>query len=74
MTTEYHRLRRNILFSYLDKYPDAPSRTLARMIFRDNPFYFHSIEDARKYVRVYRGTAGKLHRLTIRETKYYKHD
>jgi len=54
---------------YLGKYPDMPTRTLARLLKKDHPKLFTSVESARSLVRVYRGANGKGCRdnLTIRD-------
>ena len=70
--TEYLDLKRNCVFEYLDKYPDTPSKTIARMLKRDYTELFEDIEDARGVVRRYRGAQGKKMREEIKLTKYYK--
>lgn len=70
--TPYRDLKRNTVFGYLEKYPDTPNKTLARMLKRDYPDLFIDIEDARTIVRRYRGKSGKQAREDITITKYYK--
>ena len=41
---------------YLTRYPDMPSRTLARMLRRDHPKKYRNIDNARSVIRRYRGT------------------
>jgi hypothetical protein len=72
--TPYEIERRKLVVEYLNKYPDAPSRQLARMLNRDLPEYFSTIEYARGYIRQYRGTRGVRCRKNMSFTKYYKHD
>jgi len=42
----------------LKQFPQTPTRTLARMIHKDNPKVFRTIEHARKVLRDYRGASG----------------
>ena len=51
-----------IIEPYLEKYSDLPTRTLARMVYRDNPHIFTSEEDVRWVIRYYRGAAGDINR------------
>jgi len=43
---------------YCRKYPTVPNRTLSRMMHKENPKLFTSVEQARNAVRLYRGTHG----------------
>jgi len=70
--TDYKIIRRKIVTDVLDKYPDASSHTLARILFRDNPLFFKSHEQARGIVRIYRGVHGNHGRQAMKFTKYYK--
>jgi hypothetical protein len=70
--TAFHQLRRKILFEYLEKFPDAGSHTLARMLHRDQPLFFESHEKARTFVRIYRGLHGSQLRSDIQQKKYYR--
>ena len=71
--TPFRQVRRKVLIEYLDKYPDAPTRMIARMLIRDNPLLFpNGYEEARSVVRVYRGVNGKDCRKNMKFTKYYK--
>ena len=44
----------NIVFSYLEKYPNLPALTLSKLIYKENSNVFKSIENIRGYIRVYR--------------------
>lgn len=68
----YHELKRKVTLEALERFPDTPSKTIARILKRDNPELFKDIEDARSKVRLYRGCHGKEHRLNVRFIKYYK--
>lgn len=50
---------------YLLKYPDLPSRTLARIICKERPEMFDNIEMARRLVRYMRGTGGRKDRQRV---------
>ena len=51
-----------IVFEYLEKFPEAPSKTLARKIYTENVVFFNSFESVYLKVRYYRGQSGKLKR------------
>lgn len=44
----------NTTVKYLEAHPDWPSRTLARLMLRENPKLFHSLDHARRSVMNYR--------------------
>jgi hypothetical protein len=67
-------LRRNTVLEYLEKYPDTSSRSLARMICRDNPGLFKDVEDARTRVRLYRGQLGNNLRSRTKIKKYFTYE
>jgi predicted phosphodiesterase len=48
-----------IVFEYLEKFPNAPSKTLARKIYAENTAFFDSYDGAYSRVRYYRGQLGK---------------
>ena len=48
-----------IVFEYLEKFPEAPSKTLARKIYAENTAFFDSFDMAYSRVRYYRGQSGK---------------
>jgi hypothetical protein len=52
---QYHKTKREVIFSYLDRFPDAASNCLARMIYKAEPILFASKEHVRSIIRVYRG-------------------
>ena len=72
--TPFQILRRKVLCEYLDKYPKVANLTLARIVYRDHPEIFESIEKARAQIRVYRGAYGKYARETMSFNKYFKND
>jgi predicted phosphodiesterase len=51
-----------IVFEYLEKFPEAPSKTLARKIYKENTAFFDSFEIVYQRLRYYRGQLGKSHR------------
>jgi hypothetical protein len=70
--TPYWDLKRQCIFDLLDKFPDSPSRELARILYRDNPELFKDFEEARNRIRYYRGKCGKKLREIVKIRKYYK--
>ena len=51
-----------IVFEYLEKFPEAPSKTLARKIYAENTAFFDCFEVTYSRVRYYRGQLGKRQR------------
>jgi predicted phosphodiesterase len=43
---------------FIDRFPDSENRTIARVMHKEMPKIFRSVEDARKSVRLLRGAAG----------------
>jgi hypothetical protein len=68
----YFEIKRKAIFDILDKFPDTPSRTLAKILKRDNSELFKDIESARSSIRAYRGKNGKSQREGYRIIKYYQ--
>jgi len=68
----YYKLRREILFDALEKFPDHGTLTIAKLIYSQNPEYFDSLEHTRNLIRMYRGSLGKEHRDKIVNKKYYR--
>mgnify|MGYP006935499080 CR=1 FL=1 len=51
-------LKGNCVKTYLRRFPDTPTLTIARKIYKENLELFTSLESARKTVRYYRGQTG----------------
>lgn len=64
----------NIIFEYLELFPNAPSKTLANKIYAENSAYFNSADLVYNRVRYYRGQRGKINRKQIsnNNSKYMK--
>jgi predicted phosphodiesterase len=56
----------------IDKFPDAPNRTLARMLNATNPKVFPNIEATRDMIRLLRGAHGVKHRAEQRSVERLK--
>lgn len=54
----------------LDRFPNTPTLTLAKRLFKDNPEVFDSVEHARQRIRYYRGQLGDYNRKVIKTKKY----
>lgn len=68
----YFKMREELVLGLLDKFPDHPTRTLARILYRDNPSFFKDFEDARDVIRYRRGQRGaKLRTLISTKNKKY---
>lgn len=57
-------LRVQTIESYEEKFPNLPTLTLAKVIYKENNVLFHSIEDARAALRFQRGQIGEKQRAT----------
>jgi hypothetical protein len=64
--------RRKIITDHLDRFPDAGSLTIAKIIYRDYSAFFSSLEDIRGTIRYFRGTAGEERRRNLANKKYVK--
>lgn len=61
----------DIIKEYLNKFPDLPSLTLAKVIYKDHSALFMSIEDVRSNIRYYRGTSGSRNKKRMSVKSYY---
>lgn len=61
-----------IAIEYLDRFPNTPSLTLARIMFQDHPLEVMSIEHARAVIRYYRQSLGREKRAKISD-KHKRH-
>jgi len=61
----------DIIIEYLQKFPEAPSKTLARKIYADHPT-FTSFEGVYTRVRYYRGQLGAGHRKNLKDKSFQK--
>jgi predicted phosphodiesterase len=62
----------NIILDYLEKFPNAPSRTLAKKIYNENSAFFTDAENVYFRVRYYRGQSGSTNRDKLKNTKFQK--
>lgn len=69
-----NQLTGQVVKEWLDKWPDLPSRQLARMIYKEdnNKLLFRDEEAVRRVIRYYRGASGEEARNELKETKYIK--
>ena len=62
----------NIILESLKKFPNSPSKTLARKIYDENSAYFKSFDNVYSQVRYYRGQAGSISRKALRNKEFQK--
>ena len=43
----------NIIFEYLEKFPNAPSKTLARKVYSEQSAFFETFEHAYARIKIY---------------------
>ena len=60
--------------AYLTKYPNKPTREIARHLVKDYPKLWSSVDSARKAVGYHRGTTGKKNRLANTDKSLYRPD
>ncbi len=70
--TPYLEIRSKIVNDLLDKFPDAPSLTLARMLYKDYPRLF-TVDIARSMIRRRRGAQGLKEFYKLKDKKYAKY-
>ena len=61
----------DIIIEYLKKFPEAPTKTLARKIYAEHP-KFTSFEGVYTRVRYYRGQLGEEHRKKLKDKSLQK--
>jgi predicted phosphodiesterase len=63
-----------LVLQYLDAYPNTPTNTIARFMYKQNKVAFKNKEDARDMLRYYRGKHGKKHfkKLTVKTHTDYQ--
>jgi predicted phosphodiesterase len=60
------------VFEYLERFPDLPSRSIARKLNEDHPLLFPDIDSARSSIRYFRGQNGQFGRKHCSIGKFYK--
>jgi len=70
--TEFDKIRRKIVFEYMDRFNDYGSLTIARKIYKEHPELFITLEHCRSYIRYYRGKSGKYNRHYMTTRKYVR--
>ena len=61
-----------IILDYIERFPNAPARTLSRKIFEENKTFFDSFEKIYSRVRYYLGVHGNQHRSTIKTNRFVR--
>lgn len=64
--------RDDILKEELTKFPDAPTLTLAKKIYKEYPNQFASVENVRSAIRYRRGNSGERSRNVLENKKYVR--
>jgi hypothetical protein len=60
----------DIILGYLRKYPDTPTQTLAKAIYKKHPGLFKTLEVCRSRVRYYRGSNGDKARTELATSEF----
>jgi hypothetical protein len=61
-----------IILEYLEKFPNSPSKTLAKKIYSENEAYFENFEQVYSRVRYHRGQIGTHHRKHLKNREFQK--
>ena len=62
-----------LIMGNLDRFPNIPTLTLAKKLYKENPESFSSLENLRTLIRIVRGNSGKKNREgSFVSKKYYK--
>lgn len=61
-----------VALRYVKKYPNLPDLTLAKLIYKENPILFTSIERVRSVVRYHRGHTGGKNRKSVKDKSAFK--
>jgi len=64
--------KQDISKEYCLKFPDTPNRTLAKLLLKDHPTVFITLEMARRAIRYSRGANGESHRKRVAPTEATK--
>ena len=63
---------KDIICEYLERFPETPTLTLSKLIYKENKECFPRLEAVRSLVRYYRGQNGKYGRDKVSTKKYFK--
>ena len=70
--TEFQRIRREVVFDVLDRFPNSGNRTLALKLYKEHPELFKDAEQARSIIRLYKGQSGPVNLHYLKNKKYVK--
>ena len=62
MKPQNQTAKTKLVLQFLERYPTMPSLTMAKLLYKEFPLDFGSIEEARTRVRYYRGASGDFNR------------
>jgi len=65
-------IKGSIVLEYLSRFPDTPSLTLAKKIYKENKTSFNSLENVRGMIRQYRGQHGNAKRKNMANKTHFK--
>lgn len=68
--SDFKNIRNEKIYEVMDRFPDLPSRTLARVLFAEAPELFSGIDHARSIIRYLRGANGAANRKRLKNRKY----
>lgn len=61
-----------LIKEYLEQYPEMPSLTMAKMIFKNHESIFSNVEAVRRQIRYFRGAIGDAMRGNLKDRKYVR--
>jgi predicted phosphodiesterase len=66
------KLSGEIVKGYLKRFPDTPSLTLAKKIYKENGKVFSNVQAARNSIAYYRGQRGDINRKKVSDKTFFK--
>ena len=65
-------MKSEIIKEYLEKYPELPTLTLAKLIYKENPSVFTDVENCRYMIRYNRGASGKKNNEALKDRRFVR--
>lgn len=64
--------KNKVVLGYLERYPSAPSQTLARIIYKENPLIWMTFDAVYCMVRRFRGNQGNRNRQLTKVKEHFR--
>lgn len=67
---QFWEIRRTKVIEVLDRFPNYPNWTIAKVLYSEAPELFNSVEHARGVLRYLRGVSGDTNRKRLKDKSY----